>query len=101
LQCNLIVDRNRIGKAYSSEYVDIRKVFIVALMSSKAILQLCVPIITSVHYCTDGASRVVEAQGCPGPVAKAGEVAHGAKSLEQFLGARPQQSKHIGEGPGQ
>jgi hypothetical protein len=51
------------------------------------------------HSSTNVASTMVEAQGCPGLVAKAG--APWGKPLEQqSLGARPQRCKHPGKALG-
>jgi hypothetical protein len=53
--------------------------------------------VTIGHSCTKVATSMVEEQGCLGR----SEVVCGAEPLEQqSLRARPQQSKHPGEGPG-
>jgi hypothetical protein len=91
---------NRIGRVYSLEYTDIPKVFftshhvgaIVSLISSKTfVAQQCVQTNTLGHSCSNVATRMVEAKGCPRLVAKTGQ--------SWSVGKSPWSNNRLGQAP--
>jgi hypothetical protein len=83
--------KDKIGKVWSLEHSDIPELFFM-------------PHFVGQCY-TDVASRMTEAQGCPGLVAKVGGGGRGGSwgkaPAATITGCEPQQSKHPRKGPGQ